>query len=72
MNASDVKRETIRIAILELLSKGYMHYTEMEKKANASGYSFATTNTFKTQLHYLLSNKYINRISRGIYQITSK
>jgi DNA-binding PadR family transcriptional regulator len=34
--------------------------------------SFATTNTFKSPLHYLLSNGYITRIARGIYQITPK
>jgi DNA-binding PadR family transcriptional regulator len=69
---ADVKREILRITILELLAKGCVHYTELEKKVNASGHSFATTNTFKSQLHYLLKNKYVNRVSRGIYQITSK
>jgi len=69
---ADVKREILRITILELLAKGCVHYTELEKKVNASGHSFATTNTFKSQLHYLLSNNYIDRIARGVYQITSK
>jgi hypothetical protein len=32
----------------------------------------ATTNTFKSQLRYLLHNGYIARITRGIYQITPK
>jgi hypothetical protein len=31
-----------------------------------------TTNTFKSQLHYLLSNGHIARIARGVYQITLK
>ena len=71
MNA-DMKREILRKTILELLSKGFVHYTDLEKKVNASGHSFATTNTFKSQLHYLLSNKYIARIDRGTYQTTFK
>ena len=69
---ADVKREILRITILELLAKGCVHYTELEKKVNASGHSFATTNTFKSQLHYLLNNRYIARITRGVYQITAK
>ena len=69
---ADGKREILRITILELLTKGTVHYTDLDKKVCASGHSFATTNTFKSQLHYLLSNNYIDRITRGIYQITSK
>ncbi|NIU38671.1 hypothetical protein GWN65_01485 [Candidatus Bathyarchaeota archaeon] len=55
-----------------MLSKGHVHYTDLEKKVTATCYSFATTNTFKRQLHYLLSNSYIARIARGIYEITPK
>ena len=69
MNA-DVKRDILRRTILELLAKDSVHYTDLEKKVNASGHSFATTNTFKSQLHYLLCNGYIMRITRGVYQIT--
>ena len=69
---ADVRREILRITILELLAKDCVHYTELEKKVNSSGHSFATTNTFKSQLHYLLENRSIRRASRGIYQITSK
>jgi len=68
----DRERDILRRTILELLAKGSVHYTDLEKKVNASGHSFATTNTFKSQLHYLLSNNYIGRIARGIYQITPK
>ena len=67
---ADVKRDFLRKTILELLTKGTVHYTDLEKKVNASGHSFATTNTFKSQLHYLLCNGYIMRITRGVYQIT--
>ena len=71
MNA-DVKRDILRRIILELLRKEHMHYTELEKKVNASGHSFATTNTFKSQLHYLLSNNYIDKIARGVYKMTPR
>jgi hypothetical protein len=55
-----------------LLAKGCVHYTDLDKKVCASCHSFATTNTFKSQLHYLLSNKYVNRIARGVYKITPR
>ena len=71
MNA-DVKRDILRRTILELLTKGNVHYTDLDKKVCTSCYPFATNNTFKSQLHYLITNGYINRISRGIYQITPK
>ena len=62
----------LRRTILEILAKGFVHYTDLDKKVCATCHSFATTNTFKSQLHYLLSNGYIIRIARGIYQITPK
>ena len=68
----DRERDVLRKNILELLTKGCVHYTDLEKKVCGTCLPFATTNTFKSQLHYLLSNTYIIRISRGIYQITSK
>ena len=71
MNA-DMKRDILRKIILELISKGYVHYTELDKKVCATCYPFATSNTFKSQLQYLLSNNFINRVTRGTYQVTSK
>ena len=68
---ADVKRDILRRIILELLTKSSVRYTDLEKKMCSSGYTFANTNTFKTQLKYLLKNRYVNRMSRGIYQITS-
>ena len=69
---ADVKRDILRRTILELLAKDSVHYTDLEKKVNASGHSFATTNTFKSQLQYLLSNGYIDRIARGVYKMTPR
>lgn len=68
----DQERDIIRRTILELLTNGCVHYTDLDKKVCASCHSFATTNTFKSQLHYLLNNNYIDRIARGTYQITGK
>jgi DNA-binding PadR family transcriptional regulator len=69
---ADIKRDILRRTILELLAKGCVHYTDLDKKVCASCHSFATTNTFKSQLHYLLSNKYVNRVARGVYKITPR
>jgi DNA-binding PadR family transcriptional regulator len=71
MNAN-MKRDILRRTILELLTKGSVHYTELEKKVCTTCYSFATTNTFKSQLHYLLNSKYVDRIARGVYKITPR
>jgi len=68
----DRERDILRKTILEILTKGLVHYTDLDKKVCATCHSFATTNTFKSQLHYLLSNGYIDRIVRGVYQITPK
>jgi DNA-binding PadR family transcriptional regulator len=68
----DREQDILRRTILELLAKGCVHYTDLDKKVCASCHSFATTNTFKSQLHYLLSNNYIDRTARGIYQITPR
>ena len=69
---ADVKRDFLRKTILELLTKGTVHYTDLDKKVCGSCHSFATTNTFKSQFHYLLSNGYIDRIARGVYKMTPR
>jgi DNA-binding PadR family transcriptional regulator len=68
----DRERDILRRKLLELLSKDIVRYTALEKEINALGLSFATSNTFKSQLHYLLNNGYIFRASRGVYKITQK
>ena len=68
----DEERDILRKTILELLAKGFVHYTDLEKKVCATCHSFATTNTFKPQLDYLLRNEFVERASRGIYHITEK
>jgi DNA-binding PadR family transcriptional regulator len=56
--------------ILEMVSKGHVHWSDLHKKVLDSCHPFATHATFASQLHYLLSKSFIKRESRGIYQIT--
>jgi len=50
-----------------------VHYVDIEKKAVATCLSFATSDTVRKQFyHYLLLNGYLERLSRGVYKITSK
>ena len=69
----DQERDVLRRTILELVKKGHVHYTDIEKKACATCLSFATSNTIRRQFyHYLLPNGYVKRVSRGAYEITPK
>jgi hypothetical protein len=53
--------------------KGYVHYTDIEKKAVATCLRFSTSNTVRKQFyHYLLVNGYVERVSRGVYKVTQK
>jgi len=69
----DHERDVLRRTILELVKKGYVHYTDIEKKACATCLSFATTNTIRKQFYrYLLPNHYVERVGRGVYKLTQK
>jgi len=69
----DQERDILRKTILELIKKGHVHYTDIEKKTVATCLHFATSNTVRKQFYrYLLTNGYIERVSRGIYKITQK
>jgi len=69
----DQERDVLRKTILELVKKGHVHYTDIEKKACATCLRFATSNTIRKQFyHYLLPNGYVERVSRGLYTITQK
>jgi len=69
----DRERDTLRKTILQLLKKGYVHYTNIEKKAVATCMPFVTSNTFKKQFYgYLVAQGYVHRVTRGIYTITEK
>jgi predicted transcriptional regulator len=69
----DQERDVLRKTILELVKKGHVHYTDIEKKAVATCLRFATTNTVRRQFyHYLLPNGYVERVGRGVYRTTLK
>ena len=69
----DPEREILRKTILELVKKGHVHYTDIEKKAVATCLRYATSNTVRKQFyHYLLVNGYVERVGRGTYRITEK
>jgi len=68
-----MEREVLRRTILELVKKGHVHYTDIEKKAVATCLRFATSNTIRKQFyHYLLPNGYVERVNRGVYKIRQK
>jgi len=59
--------------ILGLVKKGHVRYTDIKKKAVATCLRFATSNTVRKQFyHYLLSNDYVERVSRGVLQNHTK
>ena len=69
----DLERDVLRKTILELIKKGHVHYTDIEKKTVATCLRFATSNTVRKQFyHYLLVYGYVERVGRGIYEITPK
>jgi len=69
----DQERDVLRKTILELVKKGHVHYTDIEKRAVATCLRLATSNTIRKQFyHYLLPNGYVERVSRGIHRITQK
>jgi predicted transcriptional regulator len=69
----DQERDVLRKIILELVKKGHVHYTDIEKKACATCLRFATSNTIRKQIyHYLLPNGYLERVARGVYKTTQK
>ena len=72
-HVKDHKRDVLRRTILELVKKGHVHYTDIEKKACATCLRFATSNTIRKQFYnYLLPNGHLERVGRGIYKITQK
>jgi DNA-binding PadR family transcriptional regulator len=70
---NDCERDNLRGVILKLISEGHDHWTAIEKRACASGFDFATSNTVKRQFYnYLLAFGYVERVERGRYALTDK
>ena len=68
----DFERDTLRKCILDLVRRGVVHYTEIEKRSVATCQAFITSNSFKPQFRYLLENGFIERVSRGVYALTDR
>ncbi|MCW4048050.1 MAG: winged helix-turn-helix domain-containing protein [Candidatus Bathyarchaeota archaeon] len=66
------ERDLMRKIMLELLMKGYVHWTDLKKRALGSCFPFATDATFARQMRYLLACGFIEKRSRGVYAITDK
>jgi len=56
--------------ILKTLKKGRVRWTDLEKKVLATCHPSATRTRFDNRLRYLLKKGYVERVRRGIYQIT--
>jgi Mn-dependent DtxR family transcriptional regulator len=52
------------------LKKGCVRWTDLEKKVLATCHPSATRTRFDNRLRYLLKKGYVERVRRGIYQIT--
>jgi predicted transcriptional regulator len=70
---NDQDRDILRKTILELISRGHVRFTAIEKRCVASCLPFATSHTFRHQFYgYLLTEGYVKRVSRGVYALTEK
>jgi predicted transcriptional regulator len=70
---NDRDRDILRKTILELISRGHVRFTAIEKRCVASCLPFATSHTFRHQFYgYLLSQGYIQRVAHGTYALTDK
>lgn len=66
------QQDAVDKLILEMLAKGHIHWTDLEKKVLATYVPFATHGRFRGRMKYLLKTGHIVRIERGIYEITEK
>jgi DNA-binding PadR family transcriptional regulator len=58
--------------ILALLAKSTegIHWSDLEKKALGTCHWYATSSRFRSRMKYLRNKNFIQRIEKGIYQIT--
>jgi len=66
------EQDIIDKTILEMLSRGHVHWADLEKKVLATCQPFVTSPRFDRRLRYLLKKGYVERVSRGVYRITEK
>lgn len=61
-----------RKILRDKLHGAHVHWTDIRKRILGATYPFASDSSFRHQLRYLLEKGYIERVTRGVYQITAR
>ena len=56
--------------ILQNLSKGEIHWTDLCRRVLGTRQPCATPSRFQSRMRYLLRKKHVERVMKGVYQIT--
>jgi DNA-binding PadR family transcriptional regulator len=58
--------------ILVFLAKSArgVHWSDLEKKTLGTCHHYATSSRFRSRMRYLLNKNFIQKIEKGVYQIT--
>lgn len=56
--------------ILQTLNKGSIHWSDLCRKALGTHQTCATPSRFQSRMKYLLKKKHMERVMKGVYQIT--
>ena len=72
MSSRREQQDMMDKTILLTLSRGHIHWSDLEKKVLGTCHPWSTSSRFDARLRYLLKKGFIERVSRGIYHITEK
>jgi predicted transcriptional regulator len=56
--------------ILETLNKGEIHWSDLCRKVLGAHQPCATLSRFRSRMGYLLKKGHMERVAKGVYQIT--
>ena len=56
--------------ILETLVKDEIHWSDLCRKVLGTHQPYATPSRFQSRMKYLLGRKHIERVVKGVYEIT--
>jgi len=56
--------------ILETLTKGEIHWSDLCRKVLGTHRPYATPSRFQSRTKYLLGRQHIEKVAKGLYQIT--
>lgn len=56
--------------ILQMLSKGNIHWSDLCRKVLGTHQSYATPSRFNSRMRYLVKKGHIEKVLKGVYQIT--